>query len=158
MGAVTVIVSGETAVMQSARGVMPLAPSQREQTIRQGRRSLVFLLQGRAAPTFSAFAAGEGRVGGTPVSLVRVQYHDDTMTVGIDTATGRILSLLAKGQGPTGPTEVLMEFADYRPVGGLVLPHARTSSIDGRRMQSVSVTRVELNPSVPADAFDPQAR
>lgn len=157
MGAMTLLVAGATGTVQGGpQGSMPLPEAQRTQMIRQIQRSPIFLLQRRGLPGFTAVAAGDGKVGDTPVTLVRVEVDGDAMTLGIDPATGRLRSLLARGTGPTGaPAEVLTEYDDFRAAGGLTVPHARTSTIGGAVAQKVTVKKVEVNPTVAADAFGP---
>ena len=156
MGAMTMVIAGNSGTVTGGpQGAsQPLPEAQRTQTLKQVQRSPIFLLQRRAQATFKAVSAGDGKVGDTPVSLVRVEVDGDAVTLGIDPATGQIRSLLARGTGPSGaPADVLTEYGDYRAAGGLSLPHARTSSIGGTTAQKVTVKGVQVNPAVPADAF-----
>lgn len=155
MGTMTMKIAGNAGVVDAGpRGSQALPETQRLQVLRQVQRSPLFLLQRRTQPGFTAVVAGEGKVGETAVTLVRIEAGGDTMTVGIDPATGQIRSLLARGTGPTGaPAEVLTEYGDYQPEGGLAVPRTRTSSIGGTTAQKVTVKKVEVNPAIPTDAF-----
>ena len=156
MGQMTLVIAGEAATVSGGpQGVsQPLPDSQRVQTLRQVQRSPVFLLQRRTQPGFTAVETGHGRVGDTVVRFVRVEVGGDTMTVGIDPATGQIRSLLARATGPTGaPADVLTEYTDYRQQNGVAVPHQRVATVDGTPTQKVTVQRVQVNPPVPADAF-----
>ena len=155
MGTMTMKIAGGAGVVDAGpRGTQPLPDTQRVQVLRQVQRSPLFLLQRRGEPGFAAAVAGEGTVGDTPVTLVRVEAGGDSMTVGVDPVTGQIRSLLARGTGPTGaPAEVLTEYGDYRAEAGLSVPHTRTSSIGGTVAQKITVKKVEVNPTVPPDAF-----
>ena len=155
MGAMTMTIAGASGTVQGGpQGSMPLPEAQRTQMLKQIQRSPIFLLQRRAQAGFKAVAAGEGKVGETPVSLVRVEVEGDSMTLGIDPATGQLRSLLARGTGPTGaPADVLTEYDDYRAAGGITVAHARRSIIGGTTSQKVTVKSVQVNPPVPADAF-----
>lgn len=155
MGTMTMKIAGTSGVVDAgARGSQPLPDAQRVQVLRQVQRSPLFLLQRRGQPGFTAVVAGEGKVGETAVTLVRVEVSGDTLTLGIDPATGLVRSLLARGTGPTGaPAEVLTEYGDYQPEGGLTVARSRTSSIGGTTAQKVSVKKVEVNPAFAADAF-----
>ena len=159
MGTMTLRVSGATgSVSGGPQGSQPLPEAQRLQTLKQVQRSPVFLLQRRGQPTFKATAAGDGKVGETPVTLVRVEMDGDTVTLGIDPATGQVRSLQARGTGPSGaPADVLTEYGDYRAAGSLSVPHARTASIGGTPAQKVTVKRLEVNPEIAAGAFEAPA-
>ena len=153
-GPMTVTISASTGAMQSAQGSMPLPETQRTQLLKQVQRSPVFLLQRRAQPGFTVTAAGDGKVGDTAVTLVRIEVEGDAVTLGIDPATGQIRSMLARGTGPSGaPADVLSEFADFKPESGLLVAHSRTATIGGTAAQKVTVKKVEVNPTVAADAF-----
>ena len=155
MGAMTMTVSGAAGTLQGGpQGSMPLPEAQRTQMLKQLQRSPIFLLQRRSQATFKAVAAGEGKVGDTAVSLVRVEFDGDTATLGIDPRTGQLRSLLARGTGPTGaPADVLTEFDDYKPAGGLTIAHTRRSTIGGSPAQTVTVKSFEANPAIAADVF-----
>ena len=155
MGAMTMTIAGASGTVQGGpQGSMPLPEAQRTQMLKQIQRSPIFLFQRRAQAGFKAVAAGEGKVGETPVALVRVDVEGDSMTLGIDPKTGQLRSLLARGTGPTGaPADVLTEFDDYRAAGGITVPHARRQIVGGTTAQKVTVKTVQVNPTVPADAF-----
>ena len=155
MGTMTMKIAGAAGLVDGGpRGSQALPEAQRTQVLKQVQRSPLFLLQRRAQAGFTAMAAGEGTVGGTPVTLVKVEVGGDTMTVGIDPATGQIRSLLARGSGPTGaPADVLTEYGDYQAEAGLWVPRSRTSSIGGTPAQKVTVKKVDVNPTVAADTF-----
>ncbi len=155
MGAMTMTIAGASGTVQGGpQGPMPLPEAQRVQMIKQLQRSPIFLLQRRGEAGFTATAAGEGKVGDTAVRLVRVEVDGDVVTLGIDPATGQLRSLLARGTGPTGvPADVLTELDDYRATGGITIAHARRSIVGGTTAQQVTVKAVQLNPTLPPDAF-----
>lgn len=155
MGAMTLTIAGSSgSVAGGPQGTIPLPEVQRTQMLKQLQRSPIFLLQRRSQPGFKAVVVGDGKVGATAVSLVRVEWEGDSMTLGIDPATGQLRSLLARGPGPTGaPADVLTEFSDYRPAGGLTVAHARQSSVAGTVAQRVTVKSVQVNPTIAADTF-----
>jgi zinc protease len=158
MGTMTMRVSGAKGSVSGPQGLQPLPDAQRLQTLKQVQRSPVFLLQRRGQPAFKVTAAGDGKVGETVVTLLRVEMDGDAVTLGIDPATGQVRSLLARATGPTGaPADVLTEYGDYRAAGSLSLPHARTASIGGTPAQKVTVKRLEVNPAIAADAFEAPA-
>ena len=51
------------------------------------------------------------------------------------------------------PMEQRAFFGDFRPIGGLMVPH-RMSFEFGARLEEVQVQRVELNPDLPMERFD----
>lgn len=155
MGTMTMTVAGTTGTIQGGpQGSQALPEAQRTEMLRQTQRMPVFLLQRRGQPTFKASAAGTGKVGDTAVALVRIEVDGDTVTLGIDPATGQIRSALARATGLDGaPAEVLGEYTDFRTVSGLSMPHSYTASIGGNVVQKSTVKSIEVNPPLAADAF-----
>jgi len=47
----------------------------------------------------------------------------------------------------------VVTYSDYRPVGNSVVPFQYSESINGRPYQTLQLTAVQLNPSLPADYF-----
>ncbi len=157
MGTMSMAIAGTSGTMQGGpQGSTPIPDAQRTQMLKQVQRSPIFLLQRRAQPGFKATVAGEGKVGETVVTLVRVEVDGDAMTLGIDPTTGQLRSLLARGTGPTGaPADVLTEYEDYRAEGGITVAHARRSIVGGTTAQKITVRSLQVNPALPADAFGP---
>lgn len=155
MGPVSMVVSpdGATAVLPDGT-TRPLAATQREQVHQQLRHSPIVLLQHRTRDTFSAAVVGDATVGEHKVQLVRVGSGEDAVTLGIDPADGHIRRLAYRGPGPSGaPAEITTDFADFRPVAGLTVPHQRTTTINGEVIQRATVSAVDVNPELDAATF-----
>jgi hypothetical protein len=150
MGRISMVIAGDTAAAIMPDGAArPLPAPQRDQIRQQVRQSPVVLLQARAQPGFSAAVVGRTTVGDVAVELVRIEAGEASVTAGIDPETGRIRRLMSRGPGPTGaPADIVTDFDDFREVGGLMLPHARTTSVDGQVVQRATVSSIEVNPAV----------
>ena len=84
-------------------------------------RKLLSIL--RARKSLNPAAIGSGKIGDTPVEHVAIEIDHASYTLGIDPATGRILSLSAWRRGPEGNFgQFIQTFSDYRAVDGLTLP------------------------------------
>jgi hypothetical protein len=119
----------------------------------QVRQSPVVLLQRRADAGLTALAAGETVAGGVTLQAVRVEADETAVTLGIDTE-GHIRQVSYRGPGPTGaPADIVTDFDDFRPAGGLTLPHARTTTVNGEVMQRTTVTQLEVNPTLADEVF-----
>lgn len=154
MGRISMVVSttGAAAVMPDG-STRPMPPAQSDQMRQQLRQSPVVLLQRRAEVGLSAAVTGETTVGGVPLQVVRVHADDTSVTLGID-ATGHIRQLSYRGLGPTGaPADIVTEFDDFRPVGGLTLPYTRVTTVNGEVMQRATITQIDVNPTLADDVF-----
>ncbi len=138
--------------VSSPQGVMDLPAAQLEELRRSLLRSPLTLLRLRAEPGFEAAAIGAGEVGGTPVERVQVRYGEVVSVLGIDPASGRVLSLAYRGGGAGGaPADVEQRYSDFRPAGALTLPYAVERLAGGEALGSGRIQEIELDPEL-ADA------
>ena len=84
---------------------------------------------------------------------IRAEGLSQPVTLVLD-AQGRPARAMATQVGPQGPTEVTVEYGDYREVGGLMLPFRTVQSQGGEVAQTTTVESYDLAPTVAADAFD----
>ncbi|HVF89999.1 MAG TPA: hypothetical protein VNH22_08020 [Blastocatellia bacterium] len=128
----------------------------RAERSRYFKRSLLSVLRARNATGFEAAVAGSAKAGDTSVEQVAVSFDGVSLNLGIDPATGRVLSLSYRGRGPDGTVgEVVQTFSDFREVGGLTLPFKVTATHNGQpfRDQSRAVESIIINGQVAPEAF-----
>ena len=93
-------------------------------------------------------SAGRQRVGGAAYDVVTsADESGQQMSLFFDTRTSllaRIETMAANEPFGLGVQEVA--YSDYRPEGGLALPHAVTMRLGGRTVGEMTVTRVDLSP------------
>jgi YHS domain-containing protein len=100
------------------------------------QREPFVLLRARSRSDFKAWAVGDGEP-----SLVEVELDGFNTTLGIDPATGRVLSQTYRGRGPGGVVGVIaMNYSDFRAVEGLSLPFKVTATFDGQPLPALSAT------------------
>ena len=106
-------------------------------------------LASRRSPT------GDGKSGATASTLLAItQRGPHRARSGLDSQTGRVLSIAFKGAGPDGaPGEVVQTFDDFRPVGGLTLPHKQTTTLNGKNNANGRLAKISINVSVDEAAW-----
>ncbi|MEM7203238.1 MAG: hypothetical protein AAF628_23450 [Planctomycetota bacterium] len=135
----------------SVRGTdvaVELHPSQ-VTAIRQrlGRQPLV-ILKARGRDDFVAVACGEA----AGVARVEVSFAGATTTVGIDAASGRIVSACFRGRGPSQRLgEVVRTFHDFEDFGSLELATRYEVTFDGASVPDAAVTSTETELGQPLD-------
>ena len=160
-GQMAIVVAGADAWMQSPQGEQTMPSSMRGQIEEQLSSTPLLLLRRRAEPGFDAVAAGEGKTGEVTTALVAITLKGRTTTLGVDPATGRVLSAAFRGAGPDGtPGDILQTFSDFRPASGLTLPY-RPGEPAQRRAQRHRDAQLGRDQRAGAgralDAEDPQA-
>jgi zinc protease len=154
IGTIAMVMTPKASFVQSPQGTQPMPDSQRQRLESSLRRSPVVLLRERKAAGFKATAAGSGKAGETPVELVAIELGGDVTTLSVDPATGRILSLSYRGEGPAGaPGAIVQNFSDFRPVSGLTLPFKMESTFNGKPAVSSTTEAITLNGAIDAAKF-----
>ena len=116
----------------------------------------IILLRARTQPDFKAWAAGTDKVGDTTVEHVDVELPGFTTTLGIDPATGRVLSQTYHGRGAGGVLgEIVINYSDFRSVEGLSLPFKMSATFDGQPFPplTASVETATINAQVDPASF-----
>ena len=117
---------------------------------------LIVLLRARTKSEFRAWATGNEKVGDTSVERVEVELPGFTAALGIDPATGRVLSQTYPGRGPGGVVgEIAINYSDFKAVEGLLLPFKLNATFDGQPFPALSATveTATINGEVDANSF-----
>lgn len=111
----------------------------------------------RARKSLNPAAIGSGKIGETPVEQVTIDIDHGSYTLGIDPATGRILSLSAWRRGPEGNFgQFVQTFSDFRTVDGLTLPFKTTGTFNNQpwKEQSPTVETIAVNGKIDPALFE----
>jgi predicted Zn-dependent peptidase len=160
MGTVSMVLTPTGGFLQTPQGAAPMPESERASLKKEFVHSPLFLLRNRAAAEFKAASLGAGKAGETAVENVRVEFGGEALTLGIDPATGRVLTVSYRGPGPGGgpPGEVVQQFSDFRPVeGGLTLPFKMIGTFNGEQAMTTTTDSITLNAPVDAALFQQPA-
>jgi hypothetical protein len=117
-----VILPGEAFAITRS-GVRPTPDAARADQERQIQRKPLSILRARNGAGFKAVAVGPGKAGEMAVEKVTVELQGARYTLGIDTATGRILSSSYNRRGPQG---TFGEFIQTAPFAG----HSYAGGVD----------------------------
>jgi outer membrane lipoprotein-sorting protein len=98
---------------------------------------------------------GKEDVDGTPAYKIKVTKDGEDSTLYLDAERFlefKELRMVTTDQG--GEMSVETTTGDYKPVGSLIIAHSIQSKIQGAPQgQAITITKVEINPNVPADTF-----
>lgn len=149
-----VVAPGEVfGIMGSA--VRPLPDSARIEQEKEIKRRPLSIL--RARKSVNPAVSGSGKAGETAVEQVTVEIDHASYTLGIDPATGRILSLSARRRGPQGNFgEFVQSFSDFRTVGSLTLPFKIVATFNGQpwKEQSPTIEAIAVNGKIDPALFE----
>ncbi len=151
---ITTVLAGEPFVVSRSGKTLPLDAPQRADQEQQLQRKPLALLRARAG--LKAAYSGAGKAGETAVEQVTVELAGTPTTLGLDAATGRLLSLSYRRRGPQGTFgEFVQTFSDFRTVDGLTLPFKVTATFDGQpwKDQSATIETININGAVDPKLF-----
>ena len=149
---VSVVTPADSFVMVN-NGVRPMPDANRAALSKELYHELVVLLRARTRADFKAALTGDG--------TVDIELPGFITTLGIDPATGRVISQTYKGRGPGGVVgQIVINYSDYRTVEGLSLPFKTSATFDGQPFPALSSTieAITVNGQIDPSTFKkPQA-
>jgi len=125
----------------------PMPEANRAAVYKELQHELIILLRARTRPDFKAWLDGNS---------LGIELPDFTTTLGIDSATGRIVNQTYRGRGPGGVVgEIVINYSDYRTVEGVLLPFKTTATFDGQPFPALTgtVEAITINGQVDPSSF-----
>jgi zinc protease len=155
MGSLQMVFDGANAWMKGPMGTRDIGGAQRQELESELYGDLYYMLQNLDKPEFTPQYWKDDTADGKNVNVVLVRYNPTNYLVRlfIDPATGLVVKKIARGTGPSGPTDVEETYSDYRTADGVQFPFKTVSTSDGKRVSEVTVTTVKVNGGVKDEVF-----
>lgn len=147
------VVSPSESFFVANNSARPMPDENRTAIYNQLNHELIVLLRARTRSEFKVAASGKADAG---VEFVDVELPGFTTSLGIDPATGRVLSQTYHGRGPGGVLGwIAINYSDFRTVAGLSLPFKIVATFDGQPLPALSATveAVTLNGQIDVSSF-----
>ena len=154
-GTFSLVATPQEGFFMSGTRSSTMPPGQKEELINQFHRRPLTVLLARRSPGFKAAALGAEKVGEVNIERVAVEFNGLAMTIGIDAASGRIVSLAYRGRALDGRVgEITENYSDFREVDGLLLAFRSEIALKGKPFQSSVVEAISVNKEIPAASFE----
>jgi YHS domain-containing protein len=153
---VSVVTPAESFLKVNERTPQALPEEDQAAVYKDLNREPFVLLRARTKTGFKAWAAGSDKVGDVSVERLEVELPGFTTVLGIDPATGRVLSQTYRGRGPGGAVgEIAINYSDFRTVEGVSLPFKLIATFEGQDFPALSATveTAKINGEVDANSF-----
>ena len=151
MGQVVRVVTPQSGFMITPGGTQDMPSSMRESSLGEMRADLLTTLKNIANPKYTFTAGGTEEVGGTKTRVLEVNADGTTVKWFIE-PSGRLVRTVSKGGGAM-PGEVVTDYSDWKPFGGINLPVRSVITQNGTQVAEIKLDKVEMNPTVEANAF-----
>lgn len=151
------VITPTAAFFASGDRAFPMGDFGRTETAPVLNRHLIPLLRARKDGKAAAAALGRATVAGIDVDQVRLKSRGNDVTLGIDPASGRVLTIAYMDRNPGGEVgETILILSDYRTVNGLALPFAVKALFDGKPYsgQTVAVQSIKVNTAIDPALFE----
>jgi hypothetical protein len=143
--------------MATPMGSQDMPASQRDEALMDMKRDPFVVAQHADDPKFAFSAGASEKIGEVEAKVLDVNADGAEVRWFVDPQSGRILRAAYKSMGPAGPSEMVVEYADWKSVAGITLPFKETRTRGGEKQATVELKEVEFNPSVDPKLFEKPA-
>ena len=155
MGDFTVVASPAVAFFSApSMGTRDLPDGQKQETLAQIKRDLVYIGQHVNDPAFVFSASGTEKIGNVDAEIVDVAGSGMTVRWYVDPASGRVLRESYPSLGRSGPVQAQTDLDDWKTTDGLTLPFLHKNKQNGEDASTVQFTGIQINPQVDPKLFD----
>jgi len=156
-GPLTIVASPDSAFMSAAgMGVRDMAPAQKDESIAQIQRDLIFICQHLNDPAYSFLAGGTEKIGNVEARIVDVNGLTP-ITWFVDPQTGRVLRESYQAMGQSGVFHGVTDLSDWQTTDGITLAVLHKNSQDGKDSSTVHFDSVQFNPPIDPKLFEKPA-
>jgi hypothetical protein len=129
-----------------------LPSSQRDAALNDMKAELITVLRNLDNPKYTFTATATEKIGDIEARVVEINADGQNVKWYVDPATGKLLRTVSRASGPM-PGDLVTDYTEWKAFGGINFPVATTITRNGEKAGGMKLTNVEINPTVPADAF-----
>src|ERR1044071_4655762 len=150
----TVVINGEDGFMLMGEKAQPIPPPLMTEQSKEQVRNLFYLFRYHDDPGLEMISAGEEKIDGADCQILAASFKGVESRLWVS-SEGKILKQSYQGMNPLtrAPGMVENKLSDYRPEGGLLIPHQQERKIDGEELMQITMDSFEINPKVDPDIF-----
>lgn len=154
MGPMTMVYTPASAFMSMSGQTRDMPPSQRGELANSIKRDPLNIAQHANDPKYSFAVVGTEKIGDTAATVVNINANGTPITWYVDPQTGRVLRENYSAVGPTGPVEVSIDYSDWKNIDGIILPMAKVTNQNGKRVSTERIEGLQINPEIDPKAFE----
>jgi zinc protease len=154
MGEITMVATPTDSFMLTPMGPQPLPGSQKEELLKSMAKNPLRIARNIGNPGYVFSSGGTETIDGTSARVLNVEAEGNRIRWYLDPRTGYILRSESSGTSMSGaPVTETTIYSDFRETGGVMQPHRITVLQEGEESATVSFETIEVNPTIPDDAF-----
>jgi zinc protease len=153
MGQMSVVVTPDSAFMDTPMGARDLPASQRDSAMADVKSDDLAVLRNVGQPGYTYNPGGTEKIGAVDTRILNVIAAGSQVRLWIDPQTGRIYRRAVKAKAPGSSGENITDYSEWKTFDGITIPVKASSTVDGKPMASVTITNLEVNPTVDPKLF-----
>jgi zinc protease len=155
MGSMTLVVAPDVSFMSAPGvGVRDMPASQKESALKDVKTHPIYVAQHLDDPKTVVRAVGKEKVGDLEAQVLELNVDGAEAKWWVDPQTGRILKTSARVSGMGPPADQVIEYSDFRTIGGMPIPFKQKLTRDGQDAGSVELQEFEVNPTIDPTTFE----
>jgi len=135
-------------------GVRDMPSAQKDETLQQIHRNLLYIGQHLNDPQFVFAAAGKETVAGVSAEIVDVSSPDVSIRWFVDPSNGHVIREDYEAVGRSGPFHGETDLSDWKTTDGITLPVMHTNKENGKQTSTAESTKIEFNPQIDPKLFE----
>ena len=157
-GPLSIVVTPSSGFLSAAgMGTRDLPASQKNESLQQIQRDMVYIGQHADDPAFIFFAAGTEKVGQVDTQILDVSAGAMAIRWFIDPKNGHIVREDYEAMGQSGPFHGETDLSDWRTEDGITLPALHKNRQNGKESSIVEFTKIQYNPAIDPKLFEKPA-
>jgi zinc protease len=154
-GVISVGVTPDGGFMTAAgMGVHDMPTAQKDESMQQIHRNLLYIGQHLDDPKFIFAASGSETVAGVSAQIVDVTSPDVSIRWFVDPSNGHVVREDYQAVGRSGPFQGETDLSDWKTTDGITLPAVHTNKENGKQTSIVESTKIEFNPQIDPKLFE----
>jgi zinc protease len=152
MGQITQVISPGASFAITPMGTQDMPSSQRDSALADTKIDVVNVLKNASNPKYVFSAGAMEKIGDVNAQILDINADGTSSRWYVDPATGRILRTSRTSSGPQGGT-LVTDYLTWQKFGALNMATSTSTTRDGEPYTSQTVSNVEVNPTIEANAF-----
>ncbi|MCI0353521.1 MAG: insulinase family protein [Acidobacteria bacterium] len=156
-GDLTTVLKGNEGFMVVLGMTRDLPPPMKDAMIKDQKREMLMVVQQSANPKYVFTAGGTEKVGDVETLILNINADGSQARWYVDPKSGRVLRASYQAMEMTGPVQRVVDYSDWKTVGGITLPMKNHITSDGQESGGSEAMEVEFNPAVDPKLFEKPA-
>ncbi|MBI2841554.1 MAG: insulinase family protein [Acidobacteria bacterium] len=157
MGKMVMVRSPSGSFMTFGPETQDMPESEAAEMAKEMKRSPIAIAQAIAGGKATINHAGTEKIGDVSAEILDITNDGSEVRLFVDPTNGRILRSAYRSVGEKGPVDNVVDYSDWRDIGGASIAFAESVKENGEESQSAKIEEYKLNAGVDPKLFEKPA-